>query len=309
LETRSHNPLPVFHLPAGVPTNLAYTAFDPPLLESATYAWQVRAVVRDGFLDRTNLLDELNLGDVFWAGDFPVTVTKVSGSNGTFSGAGWTQLPVFRDSKVAIKFDNVQINRDLQLVGGFVATTYDASESQMVDMGYQPGGTGGPTLAWDLEVNAVIPPGGNITYDPETGTLVITDANGNPVGNITLPTDVIDRFNGDEPYEYVVKDANGDTYTITKDEKGNVTTEKVEGGIDNREDSNTSNEQSSQSDDLLLYFKIKKLNPDETVNNEMAENIVRDPNQKYYPAGGEILLDEGKYICIPTHKNISFMNI
>jgi hypothetical protein len=186
-------------------------------------------VEKEILIDETTRLDELFIGDVFTANDFPVTVTKVSGQNGTFSGAGWIQYPVFLNANFAVTFNNIQLNADRQLINGAVKTTYDRSESQIgnMDREYKPGSSG-PTLAWDLEISAVIPEGGNITYDPETGTLIITDANGTAVGNITLPNDVVDKFNGDEPFTYIVKDGNGDVYTIRKDEEGNIGTEIID---------------------------------------------------------------------------------
>ena len=396
-------------------TNLAYTALDPPLLENTTYAWQVRAVVRDGFeelnlfenngyseirsfslqptcyaptglsavqevtyekiswtpsdrtavqvvayrgkqnggdwhlikgntdyanlfdlsygteyeykagtvcvdgtivyggvrtfifedrrkdilencgvqteipTDRSDLLAELSAGDVFRAGDFPVTVTKTEGRNGTFSGAGWTQLPVFMDAKIAVKFTAVQINRDRQLVGGFVETTYDPTDSQITDRDYRPEGDGGTTLTWDLQIDAAIPPGGSITYDPSTGTLVITDANGRPVGNITLPTDVIDKFNGDEPFTYTVKDADGNIYTITKDKDGNVETEKEDGGneSENEDENEDENENEDGNEKEEKEFKLIDL------------RAVDLSNTNRVAKAGEILY----YVDVPTLKN------
>ena len=184
-------------------------------------------------LDKTNLLADLLPNDVFMAGDFPVTVMKVSGGNGTFSGTGWTDLPTFISASIAVKFDNVQINSERQLINGFVATTYDATEGQIKSLDFiDQGGTKvGETKTgdiWtDLQTNLVVPPDGNIEYNPETGTLVVKDAAGNEVGSIPLTPAQQDMLNNGGSSTLTVQDANGDIYTVTKDENGNISYEKT----------------------------------------------------------------------------------
>ncbi|MFL0073621.1 hypothetical protein, partial [Tenacibaculum maritimum] len=61
------------------------------------------------------------------AGDFPVTIKQVSGSNGRFRGVGYIVVPYLADTKLAVSFTNIRINTDYQLIEGVVSTTYDAT--------------------------------------------------------------------------------------------------------------------------------------------------------------------------------------
>jgi hypothetical protein len=99
----------------------------------------------------------LNLGvnEVFTAGDFPVVVRDVSGSNGYFFGWGYITLPFLESikevvdvanivsegdinigkfSRIRVEFDNIKINTDYQLVEGMVETSYDSNWSGIVDV-------------------------------------------------------------------------------------------------------------------------------------------------------------------------------
>ena len=184
-------------------------------------------------LDRSTRLERLNPGDVFMAGDFPMTVTKVAGKDGVFSGAGWTRLPVFGNIKIAVVFTNITINADKRMIEGHVDSARDLSESGIADLDFiDQGGTNtGQTKTgdiWtDLQTGIVVPPGGSIAYDPETGTLAVTDAEGNAAGSIPLPPAIVEKINGGEPFTYTVQDGNGAVYTLTSDGKGKVETERT----------------------------------------------------------------------------------
>ncbi|MDR1098592.1 MAG: fibronectin type III domain-containing protein [Tannerella sp.] len=185
-------------------------------------------------VDPSQLLATLNVGDAFNAGDFPVTVTKVTGGNGVFTGEGWIRLPVFMDVKVSVKFTGIQINTDRQMVGkGYVETNYDKTESGLANLDFlnQGGATNGQTKTgdiWtDLKTDFPIPPDGKITYDPEAGTLTVTDKDGNVVGTIPLTEEQKDKLNGEGPTTLTILDKDGNIYTLTKDEEGNITSEKT----------------------------------------------------------------------------------
>ncbi|GAA0872316.1 hypothetical protein GCM10009117_14630 [Gangjinia marincola] len=77
-------------------------------------------------LSNQDLLQELFINDVFTAGDFPVTVLEVTSGNAPFSGGGFINVPYLLDTKIAVVFNGIQINTDMQLVSGVVETTYDA---------------------------------------------------------------------------------------------------------------------------------------------------------------------------------------
>jgi len=74
------------------------------------------------------------LGEKFTAGDFPIKVLEASGSNGYFTGTGYVTIPYLSSIKVGVKFTNVLINTDNQLVEGSVITMYDPSLSNILDI-------------------------------------------------------------------------------------------------------------------------------------------------------------------------------
>ena len=70
-------------------------------------------------------LPKLSTGESFVAGDFPIHVLEVSGSNGRFTGKGYVTIPYLNNIKVGVEFTNVQINTDKQMSEGTVVTVYD----------------------------------------------------------------------------------------------------------------------------------------------------------------------------------------
>ncbi len=76
----------------------------------------------------------LGINEVFTAGDFPVTVLQASGSNGVFSGVGYVEIPYLQDTKIVVKFTNIRLNSDRQLIAGTLETSYDKTEKNVVSL-------------------------------------------------------------------------------------------------------------------------------------------------------------------------------
>ncbi len=101
-----------------------------------------RDSVRDkqcGIMPNINLsnqtaIDKLNIGDIVNVGDFPVMIIDLTSTVGPFSGKGYITIPFLGDVRVKVKFDNVIFNTDKQLIQGFMVTTYDKDEKQIVDV-------------------------------------------------------------------------------------------------------------------------------------------------------------------------------
>lgn len=79
-------------------------------------------------------LPKLSTGESFVAGDFPINVLEVSGSNGRFTGKGYVTIPYLNSIKVGVEFTNVSINTDKQLSEGTVVTVYDPSLASILDV-------------------------------------------------------------------------------------------------------------------------------------------------------------------------------
>lgn len=85
-------------------------------------------------LNNKEPLPNITSGDKFTAGDFPITIAEVNGSNGRFSGKGYVTIPYLNSIKVGVAFTNVLINTDKQLAEGTVVTMYDPSLKNILDV-------------------------------------------------------------------------------------------------------------------------------------------------------------------------------
>ncbi len=74
-------------------------------------------------LDPSQLINSLKVGDIIKAGDFDVVLSKVSGSNGTFSGEGVIEVSYFNQAKVKAEFTNINVNNEMRMVNGYMNVT------------------------------------------------------------------------------------------------------------------------------------------------------------------------------------------
>ena len=79
-------------------------------------------------------LQNLGVNEVFTAGDFPVTIQAVSGSNGKFPGHGFITVPYLGIASIAVGFDKILVNTDYQMVEGMVVTEYDPTWGNIGDV-------------------------------------------------------------------------------------------------------------------------------------------------------------------------------
>ncbi|CAM4126065.1 AHH domain-containing protein [Zobellia nedashkovskayae] len=79
-------------------------------------------------------LPSINSGEQFTAGDFPINVLDVSGSNGRFTGKGYVTIPYLNSIRVGVEFTNILINTDKKLAEGTVTTMYDPSLKNILDI-------------------------------------------------------------------------------------------------------------------------------------------------------------------------------
>jgi hypothetical protein len=68
-------------------------------------------------------LAELLEDDTIRAFDFPVVIVEVSGGNGYFSGVGEIRVPYFNKAKMQFEFDDIFVNDEYQMVGGYMEAT------------------------------------------------------------------------------------------------------------------------------------------------------------------------------------------
>jgi hypothetical protein len=85
-------------------------------------------------LANQTLLQHLSANEVVRAGDFPITITSVEGSNGVYNGEGWVKVPWLADIKIKVIYTGIKVNTDYKLLDGFFETTYDPTGANIVDI-------------------------------------------------------------------------------------------------------------------------------------------------------------------------------
>jgi hypothetical protein len=105
-------------------------------------------VTPEQHIDNQEPLQTLVVNDMFTAGEFPITVKRVTtgnteapavgevaqGGNGRFSGWGYITVPYLADTKIKIGFADIKINTDYELIDGVLVTDYDPNWNGMDDV-------------------------------------------------------------------------------------------------------------------------------------------------------------------------------
>jgi len=74
--------------------------------------------------------NDLNIGDIFYASDFQIFVTKAENKGGgKFSGIGWASIPAFQMLQIVVEFDNITLNTENQLIEGEVYSSYSEEKA------------------------------------------------------------------------------------------------------------------------------------------------------------------------------------
>ncbi|WP_160112214.1 fibronectin type III domain-containing protein [Aquimarina sp. AU58] len=200
--------------------------------------------------------------DVFTAGDFPVVVEEIRQSGGTFSGEGYIIVPYLSNLSVKVKFDDIGINTDYQLIEGIVETVYDENSGGIVtiddilndDKGDNDTASNDDSGEYDPEDPYSIPNNNNEPVNEIEPTVVVdspvtgNDNNNTPVvdnGTNTLPIDNPTNID-DDP------DLDNDDVTVNNPEENNTTTGGSPGGDDtNISDDNINAKILFESDNTL----------------------------------------------------------
>ncbi len=178
-------------------------------------------------LSPAELAPSLQPGDVIQAGDFNVTLAKVNGSNGVFSGEGVIVVPYLNKAKVKTEFTSISVNKELRMVNGFMNVTGAGIDvipegvldlmddlSEGLDLLDSALNTVEANLPVEFDPNSFVADtainvsaGISSVYKDDDGTVVIVDKNGQET---RLP----------EGTSAAVTDSSGTAYLV--DNKGNV---------------------------------------------------------------------------------------
>ena len=143
-------------------------------------------------VDLSNLepLEGLADGDQFMAGDFPVHIQQVTGSQGYFTGHGYVHIPFLGNAPFKVTFDNIFVNTERRMVRGVVKTVYEASESGIYNTddifigGSNTGKVVEGITKTDLSADFEIDPSNEFYFDEANGRIEITDEEGEVIGYI-----------------------------------------------------------------------------------------------------------------------------
>jgi hypothetical protein len=177
-----------------------------------------------GILPNINIANQTPLqtlvaGDVVLAGDFPVKLLQVSGM-ASFTGNGYVTVPFLGQARVKVKFNNIGVNTDNQLISGVIETTFDSTMKGIYDLDpiFEGGGnvgfvkSGADTANYTVDFVIGLPQD-TVAIIPATdgkGGYIIT-IKGNNGNDYHLPVDSLPA---------TIKDKDGNIYQI--DKNGNL---------------------------------------------------------------------------------------
>ena len=186
---------------------------------------------------RPDLSQDPNLrikaGDIVTiGGDYPMTIIEaVSLGDGWYSGRGKTRLKTIIDAPVSLRFDRLRINVDNFQIDGMVEASYDEKKAKIANLDYIDDGGKDIKPATirmrEYKMGFMLPDIPQFIYNPKTGELETTDADGNPQ---TIKVDVPENASYDSIFPMLVTDNNGNTYQISPSEQS---TEGTTNGVEN----------------------------------------------------------------------------
>lgn len=216
-------------------------------------------------------------------GDFPVFITKVSGS-GRFTGEGYVGIPYMKNAKIAVTFRDIVVNTDNRLISGFFETKYDISSGKNLLLDVDETLTGGKgvgdirtgeekaryTVDYTISSSLTKVPVKKDTSEDKIkeGEAAETTSGENERYIVTLTDDkgnkqeqVVDKFPA------TIEDASGATYEV--DKEGNI--KQVSSKSDIRLDDNTKYRQ----DTTIVAVRFEK-----TENTRYALDVYTDTYNK-----------------------------
>ena len=186
---------------------------------------------------RPDLSQDPNLrikaGDIVTiGGDYPMTIIEaVSLGDGWYSGRGKTRLKTIIDAPVSLRFDRLRINVDNFQIDGTVEASYDEKKAKIANLDYIDDGGKDIKPATirmrEYKMGFMLPDIPQFIYNPKTGELETTDADGNPQ---TIKVDVPENASYEHIFPILVTDNKGNTYQISPSEQS---TEGTTNGVEN----------------------------------------------------------------------------
>ena len=184
---------------------------------------------------------DIQVGDtVTIGGDYPMVITQLQSlGDGWYSGRGTTRLSsIIELPRVALRFDRLRINIEKCQIDGLVEAIYADQPGGIADLDkIDDGGKRvqpSKLRIRERKVDFALGEMPEMSFDPETGELEVTDAEGKPQ---RIKLDLPEGGASASAFPMIITDSKGDSYQLSPDESSEVSssggsgTSSSEGGV------------------------------------------------------------------------------
>ena len=169
---------------------------------------------------------DIQVGDtVTIGGDYPMVITQLQSlGDGWYSGRGTTRLSsIIELPRVALRFDRLRINIEKCQIDGLVEAIYADQPGGIADLDkIDDGGKRvqpSKLRIRERKVDFALGEMPEMSFDPETGELEVTDAEGKPQ---RIKLDLPEGGASASAFPMIITDSKGDSYQLSPDESSEV---------------------------------------------------------------------------------------
>ena len=169
---------------------------------------------------------DIQVGDtVTIGGDYPMVITQLQGlGDGWYSGRGTTRLSsIIELPRVALRFDRLRINIEKCQIDGLVEAIYADQPGGIADLDkIDDGGKRvqpSKLRIRERKVDFALGDMPDMSFDPETGELEVTDAEGKPQ---RIKLDLPEGGASASAFPMIITDSKGDSYQLSPDKSSEV---------------------------------------------------------------------------------------
>ena len=176
---------------------------------------------------------DIQVGDtVTIGGDYPMVITQLQGlGDGWYSGRGTTRLSsIIELPRVALRFDRLRINIEKCQIDGLVEAIYADQRGGIADLDkIDDGGKRvqpSKLRIRERKVDFALGDMPEMSFDPETGELEVTDAEGKPQ---RIKLDLPEGGASASAFPMIITDSKGDSYQLSPAESSEVSSSGTSG--------------------------------------------------------------------------------
>ena len=182
---------------------------------------------------------DIQVGDtVTIGGDYPMVITQLQGlGDGWYSGRGTTRLSsIIELPRVALRFDRLRINIEKCQIDGLVEAIYADQPGGIADLDkIDDGGKRvqpSKLRIRERKVDFALGDMPEMSFDPETGELEMTDAEGKPQ---RIKLDLPEGGASASAFPMIITDSKGDSYQLSPAESSEVSSSGASSGTSSTE--------------------------------------------------------------------------